>query len=158
MDKIIKPEQLLELELQPYTFVSGVFDLLHTGHLRMLHKAKTAAPVHKLVVAPIRDSDVTERKGEGRPVYKLAERSESLTYLEDVDYVLPWEQPWQQLREFVLKLKPKILVVVEGDPGTVNKRDIIEAAGGRLLELPREPGYSTTELIRKIRELKDAQL
>jgi D-beta-D-heptose 7-phosphate kinase/D-beta-D-heptose 1-phosphate adenosyltransferase len=158
MNKIISPQSLLDSNTHDFTFVSGVFDLLHPGHLHMLHKAKNEVPEHKLVVAAINDADVRERKGPGRPVYNLAERSDALSYLADVDFVIPWEEPWQKLREFVLKLKPKILVVVEGDPGTVNKREIIETVHGRLVELPREPGYSTTELIRKIRELQDAQL
>ena len=83
----------------------------------------------------------------------MGERCEALSYLKPVDYIIPWEDDWRELREFVLELKPKILAVVEGDNGIDNKKMHIEKTGGKLIILRKEGEYSTSALIEKIKRL-----
>lgn len=55
-------------EERKLVLASGVFDLLHLGHVRFLEEAKKAGGPHaKLVVIVARDSTVEKRKGE-KPV------------------------------------------------------------------------------------------
>jgi len=150
--EIITRDEALALSGE-LTFVTGVFDLIHLGHMRMLSKARNLNPDAKLVLAVLSDENVKERKGPLRPIIGLGERCEALSYLKPVDYIIPWEDDWRELREFVLELKPKILAVVEGDNGIDNKKMHIEKTGGKLIILRKEGEYSTSALIEKIKRL-----
>lgn len=149
--KIISREQATKLlKSEKLALVTGCFDMLHLGHMQMIAEAKSQLGV-KLAVAVLNDHEIKRRKGEDRPVFNLEERTEALTHLKDVDYVIPWKHPWEELRQFVLEVKPAYLVVSEGDPGLINKKRHIEKAGGKLLKIKRDPRYSTTEIIKRIR-------
>ena len=62
----------------------GVFDVLHTGHLKYFSQAKKLG--HILVVSVTSDKFVN--KGPLRPINKLSERIMFLRNIVDVDFVL----------------------------------------------------------------------
>jgi len=62
----------------------GSFDLLHEGHISFIKSAKSLGDV--LVVGVCRDSEVSRRKGRGRPVLKEKTRLEKISALAPVDY------------------------------------------------------------------------
>lgn len=64
---------------------------------------------------------------------------------------MPWHSHWSGLRTFVSGLKPDYLVGVEGDSGLENKSRLIADAGGTFILLKRDPRFSTTALLEKIR-------
>jgi D-beta-D-heptose 7-phosphate kinase/D-beta-D-heptose 1-phosphate adenosyltransferase len=152
--KIINKPEAIKLMADNFSiFVTGSFDVMHLGHLNFLKQAKNLAKQNNgiLVVAVINDDDIKERKGIARPVNNLAERTKFLSHIDTVDYVMPWNEPWQNLRQFVQDAKPKILAITKGDPAEENKREQIEMAGGKLAILPKLGNYSTTNLIDKIK-------
>ena len=64
---------------------TGVFDLLHLGHLRFLEESKKqGGPASKLVVVIARDKTVFRRKGKG-PVVPEDQRRELVAALRVVD-------------------------------------------------------------------------
>ncbi len=64
---------------------TGVFDLLHLGHLRFLEESKkTGGPHSKLVVVVARDKTVRRRKGRG-PIVPEDQRRELVAALRVVD-------------------------------------------------------------------------
>ena len=63
---------------------SGVFDLLHLGHIYHFKEAKSHGDI--LVVSLTSDKYV--KKGPGRPIFKFEQRVEAISALEDVDYVI----------------------------------------------------------------------
>ncbi len=64
---------------------TGVFDLLHIGHLRFLEESKkTGGPHSKLVVVVARDKTVRRRKGRG-PIVPEDQRRELVAALRVVD-------------------------------------------------------------------------
>jgi len=64
---------------------TGVFDLLHIGHLRFLEESKkTGGPHSKLVVVVARDKTVRRRKGKG-PIVPEDQRRELVAALRVVD-------------------------------------------------------------------------
>lgn len=131
--------------------VTGSFDILHLGHLRFLSLAKQSVTKKtKLVVVVLGDAEITRRKGPNRPVFKLHERIEALSYLRSVDYIIPWEQPWEELRDFVTINKPAYLALVKGDPGFENKIKHIESVGGKAIVIEPLPGISTSAIINKL--------
>ncbi len=67
----------------------GVFDLLHPGHIRHFHEAKSQGD--RLIVSVTPDRFVN--KGPGRPAFPEHLRLESLAALADVDYVVLNDSP-----------------------------------------------------------------
>jgi len=130
-------------------FTNGCFDLLHPGHIRSLELARELGDV--LIVGLNSDASVRQLKGEGRPVIPERERAEILAALESVDAVVIFDALTP--REVIARLLPDILVKGGDWPGDqIVGREEVEAAGGRVVSIPVVPGYSTSAILRKIRE------
>jgi len=129
-------------------FTNGCFDLLHPGHIHSLEMARGLGDV--LVVGINSDESVRTLKGPGRPVIPAGERAEILANLECVDAVVIFEELTPQ--NVVAALLPDILVKGGDWPGNqIVGRDEVEAAGGKVVLVEVLPGYSTSEILRKIR-------
>ena len=129
-------------------FTNGCFDVLHPGHIKTLEQARALGDA--LIVAINSDASVGSLKP-GRPLIPQNERAEILAALQCVDAVVIYDELTP--REIVSALLPDILV--KGGDWADNKiigREEVEAAGGRVVSIPVVPGYSTTEILRKIRE------
>jgi len=130
-------------------FTNGCFDLLHPGHMRSLEMARELGDA--LIVGLNSDASVRQLKGEGRPILPERERAEILAALESVDAVVIFDDPTP--REVIARLLPDVLVKGGDWPGDkIVGREEVEAAGGRVVSLPVVPGYSTSAILRKIRE------
>jgi D-beta-D-heptose 7-phosphate kinase/D-beta-D-heptose 1-phosphate adenosyltransferase len=130
-------------------FTNGCFDLLHPGHIRSLEQARALGDV--LIVGLNSDASVRQLKGEGRPVIPESERAEILAALESVDAVVIFDDLTP--REVIARLLPDVLVKGGDWPGDqIVGREEVEAAGGRVVRAPVVPGYSTTDILKKIRE------
>jgi rfaE bifunctional protein nucleotidyltransferase chain/domain len=129
-------------------FANGCFDLLHPGHIRILEQARELGDA--LVVGLNSDASVRQLKGEGRPVIAERERAEILAALESVDAVVIFDALTP--REVIARLLPDVLVKGDDWPGDqIVGREEVEAAGGRVVSIPVVPGYSTSEILQKIR-------
>jgi len=132
-------------------FTNGCFDLLHPGHIRSLETARGLGDA--LIVGINSDESVRTLKGEGRPVIPEQERAEILASLECVDAVVIFGELTPQ--RVVAQLVPDVLVKGGDWPGNqIVGREEVEAAGGRVVLVDVVPGYSTTEILQKIRESK----
>jgi len=130
-------------------FTNGCFDLLHPGHIGSLEQARALGDA--LIVGLNSDASVRQLKGAGRPVLPERERAEILAALECVDAVVIFDELTP--REIISRLLPDVLVKGADWPGDqIVGREEVEAAGGRVVSIPVVPGYSTTEILRKIRE------
>jgi len=130
-------------------FTNGCFDLLHPGHIGSLEQARALGDA--LIVGLNSDASVRQLKGPGRPVLPERERAEILAALECVDAVVIFDELTP--REIIARLLPDVLVKGADWPGDqIVGREEVEAAGGRVVSIPVVPGYSTTEILRKIRE------
>lgn len=130
-------------------FTNGCFDLLHPGHIRSLEAARALGDV--LIVGMNNDESVRTLKGEGRPVIPDEERAEILASVECVDAVLIFEELTPQ--RVVSELVPDVLVKGGDWPGNqIVGREEVEAAGGKVVLVDVVPGYSTTEILKKIRK------
>jgi len=134
-------------------FTNGCFDLLHPGHVRGLELARELGDV--LIVGLNSDASVRQLKGEGRPVISERERAEILAGLESVDAVVIFDDLTP--REVIARLLPDVLVKGGDWPGDqIVGREEVEAAGGRVVSIPVVPGYSTTAILQKMREVPQA--
>jgi D-beta-D-heptose 7-phosphate kinase/D-beta-D-heptose 1-phosphate adenosyltransferase len=130
---------------------NGCFDILHGGHIHLFKQAKKLGDV--LIVAINEDASIQRLKGPSRPIFPLEERLEVLAAVGYIDYLVSFSQDTPQ--ELIAALVPDVLVK-GGDwaLGEVVGRDEVEGAGGRVVVIPYLPGYSSTEIINKIRALK----
>jgi rfaE bifunctional protein nucleotidyltransferase chain/domain len=127
-------------------FTNGCYDLLHPGHVRLLEQARSLGDV--LILGLNSDAGVRRSKGPSRPLLDERERAEIALALEAVDAVTFFDE--ETPRELVAALLPDILVKGADWSHFVAGREEVEAAGGMVLTLPLEPGYSTTTIVEKI--------
>jgi rfaE bifunctional protein nucleotidyltransferase chain/domain len=129
-------------------FTNGCFDLLHPGHIQLLEAARSIGDA--LVVGLNSDNSVRTLKGAGRPVIPEQERAEILANFDCVDAVVVFDELTPQ--KTVAALLPDILVKGGDWPGNqIIGRQEVEAAGGKVALIDVVEGYSTTEILRKIR-------
>ena len=130
-------------------FTNGCFDLLHPGHIESLQKARALGDV--LIVGLNSDGSVRTLKGPGRPVIPAEERAEILANFECVDAVLIFDELTPQ--KVIAALLPDVLVKGGDWPGNqIVGREDVEEAGGKVVLIEVVEGYSTTEILQKIRE------
>jgi D-beta-D-heptose 7-phosphate kinase/D-beta-D-heptose 1-phosphate adenosyltransferase len=129
-------------------FTNGCFDVLHPGHIHSLETARALGDC--LIVGLNGDESVRRLKGAGRPVIPAGERAEILASLECVDAVVVFEDLTPQ--KVIAALLPDVLVKGGDWPGNqIVGRAEVEAAGGRVVLVDTVPGYSTTEILKRIR-------
>ncbi|MFC1862863.1 D-glycero-beta-D-manno-heptose 1-phosphate adenylyltransferase [Thermodesulfobacteriota bacterium] len=132
-------------------FTNGCFDILHSGHAGYLYAARGLGDY--LIVAVNSDRSVKEIKEAGRPIIPENERSEMIAALGCVDAVVVFDEDTPL--KIIKYLKPDILVK-GGDWGKdeIIGSDVVEKSGGVVKRIPYVSGYSTTEIIEKIRKRK----
>ena len=89
---------------------SGVFDLLHLGHVKFLEEAKrTGGPNSELVVIVARDSTVEKTKGK-RPIMSEDQRCALVESLKVVDRALLGFETLD-IGEVIAKVKPDVIAL-----------------------------------------------
>ncbi len=128
-------------------FTNGCFDVLHAGHVAYLGEARRLGDV--LVVAINTDEGVRRLKGQGRPVFREADRAAMLAALECVDYVTVFAEATPH--QILARVRPDVLVK-GGDysPDLVLGREVVDVYGGEVRVLSHRPGLSSTEVTRRL--------
>lgn len=131
-------------------FTNGCFDLMHAGHATYLEVAKTKGDV--LVVGLNDDESIRRLKGPGRPIQSLKERAKLLASLESVDIVIPFSEDTPLT--LIECLDPDILVKgADYKPQDIVGAEHVRKRGGAVETIELIEGLSTSELIRRIRQL-----
>lgn len=155
LTKLINPEQIsalaesLHARKQRIVFTNGCFDLLHAGHVLYLESAKNLGDI--LIIGLNSDASVQRLKGPGRPVNHQEERSIVLAALEAVDYVVIFDEDTPL--ELIKQVRPDVLV--KGGDWSVDQivgADEVFAHGGSVRSLDFQQGFSSTNIIKRIRE------
>ncbi|MEN3013995.1 MAG: D-glycero-beta-D-manno-heptose 1-phosphate adenylyltransferase [Endomicrobiia bacterium] len=142
--KILKK---LKKENKKLVFTNGCFDIIHSGHIKLLKEAKNLGDV--LIVGLNTDKSIKRIKGPQRPINSQKDRAEVLDSIRYVDYVILFKEdtPYKLIAE----IKPDILV--KGADYKV--KDIV--GWGIVPEVVRiklKKGKSTTNIIKKILKLQ----
>ena len=131
----------------PVVMCHGTFDLVHPGHLRHLHYAKTKGGV--LIVSLTSDAHI--EKAHYRPFVPQDLRAINLAALEMVDYVLidPNPTPLENLSRIQPDYFAKGYEYQDGGlhPKTQEEKDVIDAYGGEILFTPGDIIYSSSVII-----------
>jgi D-glycero-beta-D-manno-heptose 1-phosphate adenylyltransferase len=129
--------------------VTGVFDLLHVGHLRFLQAARALGA--RLLVGVESDERVRRWKGPDRPIQTQEDRCELLSALRVVDEVFIIEGERVEPDYYVELLRPldaRYLAVTANDPFLEEKRAAMAEIGVELrVVIPHIENYSTSHLI-----------
>lgn len=127
-------------------FTNGCYDVLHPGHIRLLERARSLGDV--LILALNTDASVRRLKGPARPLLGEMERAELAAALEAVDVVTFFDEDTPTA--LIASLLPDVLVKGADWSHFIAGKEEVEAAGGKVLALPLEPGYSTTGIVDEI--------
>lgn len=130
-------------------FTNGVFDIIHPGHIELLEFAKKNGDV--LIIGINDDNSVKNIKGKNRPIFNLNERMELLEAIEYIDYIIPFSQDTPL--DLINKLFRIDVLVKGGDykPDEVVGKKEVENTGGKLLLFKFQTNYSTSSIIKKIK-------
>jgi D-beta-D-heptose 7-phosphate kinase/D-beta-D-heptose 1-phosphate adenosyltransferase len=127
-------------------FTNGCFDILHSGHIDLLTRARGLGDA--LVVAINTNASVVRMKGPSRPIIPQDERAELLSGLEMVDFVCTFDEdtPLQA----ILEIRPDVLVKGADWTSNIVGQSEVESWGGNVVALPLIEGRSTSGIVERV--------
>lgn len=130
-------------------FTNGCFDIIHSGHVTYLAKAKRLGDI--LIVGLNSDGSVRRLKGPERPINNYNDRAAVMSALKPVDYVVEFTEDTPL--ELIKTIKPDI-ITKGGDyaPENIVGADFVTANGGEVVVIPFVPGKSTTSIISRMKK------
>ncbi len=128
-------------------FTNGCFDLLHPGHIHLLHQAGDFGD--RLVIGLNSDNSVKRLKGVDRPILSENDRAAMLSALECVDLVVIFEDDTPL--SIIDALRPDVLVKgADYKEEEVVGQEIVQSSGGSVRLVPLMHGISTTGIVNKL--------
>lgn len=153
--KIVPRNQVREIarklkeENKKIVFTNGCFDILHSGHVVLLEKARSQGDV--LILGINTDESVKRLKGDKRPINNQFERSRVLAGLEAIDYVTFFAEDTPA--EIINEIVPDVLVKGgDYDKDQIVGRKTVEKNGGKVIVIPLVKGRSTSRTIDRIKQ------
>jgi len=158
--KIYKRKKIVEIcndlkkQGKKIAFTSGVFDILHAGHVHYLQEASRVGDI--LVVGVNSDKSVKKYKGDLRPIINEQHRTAVVAGLETVNYVFLFSERWN--KNNIELIKPHYYIKA-GDytPQQLTSRELVEEYGGEVKIIPVKEKISTTQIIKRIIKLGNDQ-
>lgn len=147
-EDLIQARQQWRTEGKRVVFTNGCYDLLHPGHVRLLERARALGDI--LILALNSDDSVQRLKGPARPLLSQERRGALTASLAAVDAVTFFHEDTP--RELIAAVLPDVLVKGADWSHFIAGREEVEAAGGQVMALPLEPGYSSTSIEQRILE------
>ena len=144
--ELVEQRQRWRMEGKTVVFTNGCYDLLHPGHTRTLEAARSMGDV--LVLALNSDAGTRRMKGPSRPIVAESDRVDLALALEAVDAVTLFDE--ETPRALIAAVLPDVLVKGADWSHFVAGREEVEAAGGKVVTLPLEPDYSTTNIVKLV--------
>ena len=136
-----------DFSLASVVYTYGAWDLLHPGHIRLLARAKSLGDF--LIVGVISDKQISDFKGEDRPLQSEDERIINVGSLRMVDAVIsqPIYDPSKQL-----EILSNVDILTKGDDWDyIPGQETIAKLGGKLVKLSYTSGFSTTSTVKKLK-------
>ncbi len=159
-DKIISSRDNLRAILEKLrtegkiiVFTNGCFDIIHVGHIKLLFEAKKQGDI--LIVGINDDDSVRRLKGKDRPILPLFARQIILASIEAVDYVVPFSEDTPE--NLIKEIEPNVLV--KGEDWAEDKivgADFVKSKGGKIVRIKLVEGFSTSNIIKTIRDMKSS--
>ena len=146
-EELVRARQQWKHAGKTVVFTNGCYDILHPGHIRLLEQARSLGR-HSYS----RIEHGLQRAAAERAVASADSRSASAPSSP------ARSMRWMPLRcstktrprELIAEVLPDILIKGADWSHFIAGREEVEAAGGRVMALPLEPGYSTTNMVEEI--------
>ena len=147
VDDFLPVRNQLKASGKKLVFTNGVFDILHKGHVEYLNKARALGDA--MIIAINSDASVKRIKGDKRPINSESDRAFLLANLRCIDFVTFFDEDTPF--EIIKKIVPDFLVKgADYSIDAVVGKDVVEAAGGKVLTVELTPDRSTSNVIEKI--------
>jgi rfaE bifunctional protein nucleotidyltransferase chain/domain len=144
--ELVAQRALWKRQGKTVVFTNGCYDLLHPGHVRLLEQARDLGDI--LILALNSDASVRRIKGPSRPMIAESERAAMAASLAAVDAVTLFDEDTP--RELIAEVLPDVLIKGADWSHFIAGREEVEAAGGQVLTVSLEPGYSTTNIVERM--------
>lgn len=140
--------------MERIVFTNGCFDIIHPGHIDLLERARTLGT--RLIVGINSDKSVRAIRGENRPFVNENDRAAVLLSLKFVDEVRIFDDLTPE--KLIEEIKPDVLVK-GGDwsEGEIIGADFVKKNGGEVFSLPLKDGYSSSQIVEKIRKVESGK-
>lgn len=149
LPKLVEQSKVWRNNGEKIVFTNGCFDLLHRGHVEVL--ANTSDLGDKLIVGLNTDSSIQDLKGKNRPIIDENSRAILLASLQFIDAIVFFsEDTPYHLIETIL---PDILA--KGGDYKVEEiigHEVVLQNGGEVILVPFIDGFSTTNIVNKIKQ------
>jgi D-beta-D-heptose 7-phosphate kinase/D-beta-D-heptose 1-phosphate adenosyltransferase len=146
-EEVLRIRQDLKNQNKKLVFTNGCFDILHSGHVDYLIKAKALGDF--LIVGLNSDLSVRSIKGNKRPIINETERAFLLDNLKCVDFVTFFDEDTPE--QLINSIIPDILV--KGADWALDKiagREVVVANGGEVKTIEFVSQQSTSKIINLI--------
>ena len=149
LSELIEQSKIWRSKGDKIVFTNGCFDLVHRGHVEVL--ANTADLGDRLIIGLNSDTSIHKLKGEKRPIIDENSRAILLASLQFIDAIVLFSEatPYQ-LIECIL---PDILA--KGGDYKVEEitgHELVLRNGGEVILVPFIDGFSTSNIINKIKQ------
>lgn len=155
--KVLPPEEIssfskqLKANKERIVSLNGAFDLLHRGHLKMLSEASDQKGEKGILIVGLNtDSSIQRYKSPTRPFFPLEHRLQMLASILFVDYVTWFDE--LDPRSLLRQLSPDIHVNGAEYGQECIEKEVVESQGGKIHIVQLLEGFSTTGVIKKIKE------
>lgn len=131
--------------------VGGIFDILHSGHIKFLEKSKKYGDV--LFVLLEEDSKATKEKGIRRPINSQQDRAKILSTIQNVNYVILLKNMTNNLSydKLMIEMQPTIIATTYGDPYVRHKKRQAKLTNSKVVYATKKIlNYSTTKYLKLI--------
>jgi D-glycero-beta-D-manno-heptose 1-phosphate adenylyltransferase len=131
-------------------FTNGCFDIIHPGHIEYLSKASDYGDI--FILGLNTDNSIRKLKGSDRPILNQHSRAIILASMFFLDYIVLFDE--ETPYNIIQSIQPDILVK-GGDYKAENivGYDIVTKKGGKVITIPLTEGFSTTNIIKKMKEI-----
>lgn len=147
--KILEPHTLIEKlpflrKNKTIATLNGAFDLIHPGHLYIIHEASCQADI--LILLLNTDKTIKKNKGPLRPLLSLEERMMHLAALKDVRYVSWFDEPTPC--EILKEIKPEVHINGAEYGNDCIEANVVKEGKGRIHLVPRLSNFSTSRMVK----------
>lgn len=147
-----KISEELQEESKTIALTGGCFDILHIGHVTLFEKAKATADTVFVFVES--DEKIKQIKGIQKPIHSQKDRTEMLSQLRNIDYVIPL--PFFRTNDLYDKavkvIHPNFLVTTKGDAQIIHKKRQAKKVNAKIVYANFKPNSSTTKLAEILRK------
>lgn len=151
LQQAIEISQKIKSEKKSIVLAGGCFDILHIGHIKFLEKARKNGDY--LFILLESDESVKKLKGDKRPINSQKDRSQILSALKFVDYVilLSGIKESKDYDSLVEKIHPDIIAVTKNDKALFHKQRQAKKINAKVVSvIERVEDKSTTRLAKLI--------